>query len=64
MKIRALCIFFPEMCIYKRYKYMKIWEKVSNIIKKCILNLYIMKNIYNFQKNSTQNEAFNVFIYQ
>ena len=26
-------------------KYMKIWEKVSNIIKKCILNLYIMKNI-------------------
>ena len=26
-------------------KYMKIWEKVSNIIKKIIVNLYIIKNI-------------------
>ena len=49
---RPLCIFFPEMSIYKRYsdktkcmyfmikddksfdKYMTIWEKVRNIIKK------------------------------
>ena len=51
-EIRPLCIFFPEMSIYKRYsdktkcmyfmtkddksfdKYMTIWEKVRNIIKK------------------------------
>ena len=51
-EIRPLCIFFPEMSIYKRYsdktkcmyfmikdenifhKYMTIWEKVSNKIKK------------------------------
>ena len=26
-------------------KYMTIWEKVSNIIKKSIVNLYIIKNI-------------------
>ena len=61
-EIRPLCIFFPEMSIYKRYsdktkcmyfmikdeqifdKYMIIWEKVSNIIKK-IVNLYVIKNI-------------------
>ena len=26
-------------------KYMKIWEKVSTIIKKVIVNLHIIKNI-------------------
>ena len=26
-------------------KYMIIWKKVSNIIKKLIVNLYIIKNI-------------------
>ena len=26
-------------------KYMTIWEKVSNIIKKLIVNLYMIKNI-------------------
>ena len=26
-------------------KYMKIWEKVNNIIKKLIAKLYIIKNI-------------------
>ena len=51
-EIRSLCIFFPEMSIYKRYsdktkcmyfiiideklfdKYMTIWEKTSDTIKK------------------------------
>ena len=39
---------------------MKIWENVSNIIKKINSEL-----IYNkLKRNSTQNNAFNVFIYQ
>ena len=60
-EIRPLCIFFPEMTIYKRYydktkcmyftiknenifdKYFTIWEKISNIVKKLIVNLYIIK---------------------
>ena len=62
--IRPLCIFFPEMSIYKRYsdktkcmyfmridekkfgKYMAVWEKVRNKIKKLTENSYI------YHKNS------------
>ena len=28
-------------------KYMKIWEKVTNIIQKLMVNLYIVKNVSN-----------------
>ena len=47
-------------------KYMKVWEKVSNIIK----DIFNSEIIYNKRylkaekKNSTPKKAFNVFIYQ
>ena len=53
-KIKPLCIFSPKMGMYNKDflikdekpfdKYNKIWEKVSNIIKKIIILKNIMKN--------------------
>ena len=53
-KIKPLCIFPPKMGMYHKDflikdekpfdKYNKIWEKVSNIIKKIIILKNIMKN--------------------
>ena len=46
-------------------KYMKIWEKVSNIIKsKFNSELIYNKKYLKAEKKSTQKKAFNVFIYQ
>ena len=52
-KVSAYRIDFGETeCMYFMIKeekvfdkYMEIWEKVSNIIKELIVNLYIVKNI-------------------
>ena len=39
------CIYFmvKEEKVFD--KYIEIWEKISNIIKKLIVNLYIVQNI-------------------
>ena len=43
---------------------LKIWEKVSNIIKKIDSELIHNKKNLKAKKKSTQKKAFNVFIYQ
>ena len=44
-KTKSICILWYKMKIFFD-KYMTVWEKVSNIIKKKLkVNLYIMKNI-------------------
>ena len=46
-------------------KYINIWEKVSNITKsKFNSDLKYNKKYLKDERNSTQNEAFNVLIYQ
>ena len=42
----------------------KIWEKVSNIIKKIDSELVYNKKCIKVETKSTQKKAFNVFIYQ
>ena len=52
-KVSAYRIDFNEIeCVYFMVKeekvsdkYIEIWEKISNIIKKLIVNLYIVQNI-------------------
>ena len=71
-KIKPLCIFPPKMGMYNKDflikdekpfdKYNKIWEKVSNIIKKIIILKNIMKNNWSFKKALTQATAFTVFV--
>ena len=39
------CMYFMAKNEKIFYKYMTIWEKVSNIIKKLIVNLCAIKNI-------------------
>ena len=71
--IKLLCIFLPRMSIYKRnflikdeksfVKYNEICEKVSNIIKKKLMqNLYIIKKFLKVEKKSTQKKAIIVFV--
>ena len=47
---------------------MEILDKVSNIIKNKLANLYMVKNIKKLKKahthTHTQKEAFNVYMYQ
>ena len=45
-------------------EYMTIWEKVSNIIKKIIVNLHIIKNIWKLKKDSTEKKPCNVLKYK
>ena len=45
-------------------EYMAIWEKVSNIIKKIIVNLHIIKNIWKLKKDSIQKKTCNVLIHE
>ena len=45
-------------------EYMTIWEKVSNIIKKIIVNLHIIKNIWKLKKDSTEKKLCNVLKYK
>ena len=42
-------------------KYMKIWEKVTNIIQKLMVNLYIVKNVSNSWKTFNTKETFQCF---
>ena len=42
---KTKCIYFMIKDVNKFDKYMTVWEKVSNIIKKLIVNFYIRKNI-------------------
>ena len=42
-KIKCMCIMIKDEKLFD--KYMTIWEKVSNIVKKIVMNLYIIKNI-------------------
>ena len=78
--IRLLCMFFPEMNIYKRYvdktkwrcfmikdeisfdKYMKVLEKLNNIIKRINSKLIYNKKYLNLKRVSTQKKAF-MFLY-
>ena len=60
-------IYFDKTkCMYFMVKddQLKIWEKVSNIIKKIDSELIHNKKNLKAKKNSTQKKAFNVFIYQ
>ena len=43
---------------------MKIWENVSNIIKKINGELISNKKYLKAEKDSTQKKAFNVFMYK
>ena len=45
---------------------MEILDKVSNIIKNKLANLYMVKNIKKLKKahTHTQKKAFNVYMYQ
>ena len=45
-------------------KYMTIWEKVSNTIKKINSKLIYNNKYLKAEKKSTQNKAFNFFINQ
>ena len=80
--IRHLCMFFPEMSIYKRYvdktkcryfvikdeisfdNYMKVWEKVSNIIERINSELIYNKKYLKSEKRFNTKKSFHVFIYQ